>query len=176
MSSSFSAPPILLTTALLFSASTHWKHCLSTWMTTFYWVMDSWPWPLRLCPSARAQILVPGFSGLAPAGAMGSQLFSAPPLLSFSQWPPQYPLSPAAMHLCAPCQIRLPEIPWCGPVALRAACQPRNSRGPCLALCLPPSTNKCNDTQMRNLPLSPPTHSATATKPPHHSPKDPPIY
>ena len=69
----FSAPTLPLTTALLFSASTHWKHCLSTWMTTFYWVMDSYAWPLRLCPSARVQILVPGFSGLAPAGALHSR-------------------------------------------------------------------------------------------------------
>ena len=114
--------------------------------------------------------MVPGFSGLAPAGAMGSQLFSAPPLLSFSPWPPQSLLSPAAMDWCAPYHFHLPEIPWCGPKALRAFCHTRNIHGPCLPLCLPPSTNKCNVTQMRNLPLSPPTHSATATKPVSHSP------
>ena len=80
------------------------------------------------------------------------------------------------MLLCGPAQMGLLEIPWCRRVPPRAPCQTKNSRGPCLVQCLPPSTNKCNDIQMRTLPLNPPTHSPSATKPPHHSPKHPPTY
>ena len=111
------------------------------------------------------------------AGAMGSLLSPASPLPPSSSPPsPRSPSSPSAMLLCGPGQMGLLEIPWCRRAAPRAPCLPTNARGPFLVQCRPQRTNTCNDTEMRTLPLNPSTHSPSATKPPHHSPKHPPTY
>ena len=180
-------PRTTLDALLWVSTDWNWKHlhCFAaavlpppTWMTVFCSAMgSSFSFAMRFWVHlGLASELLRDLQEFS-AGAMGSLLSPAPLLPPSSSPPsPRSPLSLSAMVLCGPGRTGLLEIPWCKREPARAPCLPTNARGPFLAQCRPQRTNKCNDTEMRTPPLNPSTHSPSATKPPHHSPKHPPIY